>query len=521
MLIILLGISNYTHVLDQTKIKPYLDNVTFIIKQPKKRRSSTNSSSNSSWDSTLSEEITSDSKDSLTGAQSFDSNDELDQLGSIDTLRGNDEVTTDDKETTVINPSTESSFSQRIANFKLQNCISPRGKFVPRNNYIIAYEYRNSATCHRERRYCINGKLDGSYHYDTCYYTNALHQQQNNAYLSLSEIKAMKKEYGLVENQGTTSQELTKNIIWKESDDVIISGQEAWPGIVVQSTSLPDLSLWVWSSWSQKINGVISANKTLNDPDRHYLGNPTQWIRILSNGQTELNNHTLKTWSLKKQLVWVPSNVFITDHKTLTVRNSYERKLCFTPRWTLISNGQFVTAFKSDISNNGVCELETRFCFNGNLQWTYQYPHCKWKYPEIINHPWEVDTTNSSSLIRWTHQTRGPLAWVLHDLEYMSAPNEVIVSDPVVSVWVLWWSAVWSIVYHQPDEVDVGESIPEYQFIPYQTPLWDTESLIIRVDDSQNQSLSDIHSPSWLIIYHQPDEININENIPEYQYSTQ
>jgi hypothetical protein len=49
---------------------------------------------------------------------------------------------------------------KKILNFQIKNCVSPWGKFIPKNGYVVAYEARSSSECKREKRYCNNGDLD-------------------------------------------------------------------------------------------------------------------------------------------------------------------------------------------------------------------------------------------------------------------------------------------------------------------------------------------------------------------------
>lgn len=499
ILIILLGISNYTNLFDNTKIKPFLDRVTTIIKHPQSIWSSSNSPTSTTDDEIVDWQSWESLADSATGAQEFGVADELWGAGVEDTTSDTTSIDpSNDEEVTEVNQQTV----KKIANFKVQNCISPRGKFVPRNNYIIAYQYRSSQTCARERRYCVNGKLDGSFNYDTCYYQQALQKQQSNASLSISEINQIKKEYGLVDVYKSGYKQDTTNW-WDENKDNL-NGEEAWPGMIIDSRSLPS------ADQSPESNGsFISANKILNDPNKHFLGKPTGWVNILSNGQTELNNNVFKTWSLKKQLIWGGWESFISDYKTLTARSSYERKICFTPRWTIISNGQFVTAFKSHEATLGRCEIETRFCIDGNLQWSYTHQSCNGKYPDINNKPWGVDLSNTAT-VRWDYQSKDPLSRRINDLDYMPAPKptEVQPINTEDTIQPVWW-----VIYHQPDEVNHDDQIPEYQFIPYETDHWYTESIIVNI----NEPLV-VPEPSWWFIYHQPDEINHDDQVAEYQF---
>lgn len=454
ILIILLWISNYTQVLNNTKIKPYLNNVTLVLQ---------NQVENIKWwfgsgDKEIIEEVVVETGEvtSVTWASNF---------GEEDILGGNMAIN-DQKDNEVVNIVEDASNSgvKKILNFQIKNCVSPWGKFIPKNGYIVAYESRSSAECKWEKRYCNNGDLDWTYLHDTCFYSTTIQKQQSESALSKSEIQDMQKEYGLVE---------VKQTIPSASEEDISAWEEAGPGVVLSSSRLtetvPDLS-----ETASQANTLKSSN---NDPDKHFEGRPTKSINILANGQTEINNHKLKTWSLKKQVQWYIWETFITGKKSINSKNSYDRKVCYTPWWTVISNGHFVTAFKSTSAENGICELETRFCIDWSLQWSYYNAQCEWGFPALINTPQWLDLANNAIIV-WYSETRNVIKSKLVDLDPMSIPSDSPSSYEI---------------YHQPNEED-SFSNSEFHFVP--------------INNNEVYTESEIVVNPGFVIHHQDDEVS-------------
>ncbi len=76
-------------------------------------------------------------------------------------------------------------------------CNTPWGEDIENGAYFIAYGQQVSHDCRREKRFCTNGKIDGSFQYDTCYYSDAIIKQQQNSMLTLTELKALQIDLGL------------------------------------------------------------------------------------------------------------------------------------------------------------------------------------------------------------------------------------------------------------------------------------------------------------------------------------
>ena len=111
----------------------------------------------------------------------------------------------------------------------------------------------------------------------------------------------------------------------------------------------------------------------------------------------------------------------------------------------------------------------------------------------------------------WSHLFTLQHAFTLYDSSWTwwaPKPTEVQPINTEDTIQPVWW-----VIYHQPDEVNHDDQIPEYQFIPYETDHWYTESIIVNI----NEPLV-VPEPSWWFIYHQPDEINHDDQVAEYQF---
>lgn len=191
ILIILLWISKYTTILDNTKIKPYLQTVETIVEQ--------NTESIRGWfwksneEAIINEpEITWTIDYGLTWSANFGSEDMINGPWAWEEINNISWTTQEDTLNQNLNNS-NTTWIKKIANFQIKNCVSPWWKFVPKNGYIIAYESRSSSECRWEKRICNNGTLEWSFIYDTCFYSSSIQKQQSSSSLSKEELSAMKK----------------------------------------------------------------------------------------------------------------------------------------------------------------------------------------------------------------------------------------------------------------------------------------------------------------------------------------
>lgn len=363
--------------------------------------------------------------ESTTGASSFGSDDIIGEVTSYQLPVTSNVVWTGNGQQETGNWITISWTSNGpILSLRIKNCVSPWWKFVPKNSYVIAYEARSSAECKREKRYCNNGSLDGSFQYDTCFYASAISKQKENADLTLDEFKQVQFDFGLFALEPTPSTTSVSKTIEDMSTPI---GQDVGPGVVIsskttdtQNTVSPNGSVSGWSGDQLNTKSQIIFSAT-NDPNKHYIRPRNREIKILPNGQTELNNNVLKSISLQKQLIGIKGTTYKTDIATLGAKSSYIRKVCTTPEWTLISNGQFITAFKSISAENGVCEAETRFCLDGKLQGSYNQSFCNGQYPSIIANSKGLDLINDALHVGYT-ETRNVLKNDLVRLDPMPIP---------------------------------------------------------------------------------------------------
>lgn len=456
ILIILVGLYRYTSIFDNTKIKPYLENINNGI-------ANLFSKSGSGSKTTINETANTTGQ-GLTGASAFNDNDVIDfRTSSNSNSQTNSTGSTEMRNSGNNNQNQEvEEVEAKILDIKLSDlnqssskfpngCVTPRGEDITNGAYFIAYGQQVSHDCKRERRFCTNGQLDGSYQYDTCYYSDAIIKQQQNSMLTQSELKALQIDLGL----NYTDEPMIGGVVWsRNSDDPSFSGK--------------DMELYADGESGS------SLRITNNSAEKHFLGKETQGIEILANGQTAIPNHVYKSQTLQKQLQGHPKTSFITNNKTVDAKNSYARKICTTPRWSIISNGQFVYAFKNATAEGNSCEVETRFCLDGKLQWSFVNPNCKGNTPTIVDTP-KPTITDDYVTVAFT-ETR-------NTLRYLPVPLELMASTPMntkkqyTTVQTSSYTNMQEVsqpfnvvgqsylIYHQPDEVDHGNQPPEYMFV--------------------------------------------------------
>lgn len=268
-----------------------------------------------------------------------------------------------------------------------QYCVTPRWQRIEDGNYIVAYKYPISAWCEFEKRYCDSNKLSGSYTYHTCLYESMAQAQSQKSLLDNDDITL------LVTNNLFTYQDpeffipsnLLDNLnIWLSSSyseegnnqdyENYDMQTQIWPGIVASSyarkyaTSISD------NSSSSVLNNV---NQTQNDPDIHFLWRWEKTVEV-NDWITDLQNNALKTDTLKKILrSWWP--VYDSSHTELAPSSAPIDKICTTPWWDVLSNGQYTMAFaEPSASFPTTCRSELRYCIDGVLQWTFTNRDCNY-----------------------------------------------------------------------------------------------------------------------------------------------
>ncbi len=414
LLILLLWLSRYTSIFDNTKIKPYFDRVDLVIEE---KTQSIKKRWNGSWDNKSTISNTWDNEIlSITWAHDFNTADMLEGSWSVAL------PAIQEPEEELTSTGTQQTYKEQFWSLRISNCLSPWGRFVPVNGYIIAYESPSSPDCKWEKRTCVDGKLSGSYQYDTCYYTTAIANQKQASLLEETEIQSLVADYGSfgIGSSNNTTTIKKEQIIWKEVD----------AGIIVSSSSDQTNQITRWEGWFY--DRTTKVNMTSNDPDKHYIvrtdrsGEPyalevSKSIAILANGQTELNNHVLKSRSLKRQVHnW--GETYFSNEKSLVAKGSYEGKFCSTPRGSLLSNWQYVIAFHYAQAVNGSCELETRFCIDGILQGSFTNEYCEGWDPQLITH-FSALLTNSVAVSAGYIQSENSINSDISTLDLLSLGN--------------------------------------------------------------------------------------------------
>ncbi len=461
ILIILVWLYRYTSIFDNTKIKPYLEKINTKIENIFTK--------NSTGSQSVIEDNPNQIDQGITWATAFNDNDIINfETSSSVKPKPQSTGNTEDMNSNINNNQNQEveEVDSQILDIKLSDlwdnwnnfengCVTPWWEKIKNGSYFIAYGQQVSRDCGREKRYCSNGKLDGNYQYDTCYYSDVIDKQQQNSMLTQTELKDLQFDLGL----NTSDKIVEWGVVWTKNSDNI--GEKDKMEIYADGISWNDSTTM----------GLRVSN---NDPEKHFLGKDTEGIDIQANGQTSINNNVFKSATLKKQLQNKPKTTFITNNKKVNAKNSHARKICTTPRWSVISNWQFVYAFKSTTAQWNSCELETRFCFDGQLQWSFVNANCKGAAPTIVDTPKE-SPTSSFVTVAFT-ETRNALRYLPVSLELMASTpmkkkTQYTTLQTSTYINTEWTSQPFNtigqsyLIYHQPDEVNHGNQPPEYMFV--------------------------------------------------------
>lgn len=267
-----------------------------------------------------------------------------------------------------------------------QYCVTPRWQRIENNNYIIAYKYPISANCEFEKRYCNNTNLDGSYTYHTCIYESMADIQSQGSLLDNNDITSLihNNMFTYQEPEFLLSSDILDNLTlditaWitsssSDTTDAYDIQTKVWPGIVASSFA---------RKYAESINnngtGIISnILETQNDPNIHFLWRWEKNINLIG-WETDQEDNALKSETLKKILkTWWPK--YDSTYIDLAPSSAPINKVCTTPWWDILSNGQYTMAFEqSSASFPNICRSEIRYCLDGVLQWSYTNQNCQYE----------------------------------------------------------------------------------------------------------------------------------------------
>lgn len=258
-------------------------------------------------------------------------------------------------------------------------CITPWWQRIENDNYIIAYQSPVSVDCNFEKRYCHNGRLDGNFYYHTCLYENIVQIQSQKSLLTTENIATLVASntftYQSPVVDGWPNSFWNKPNTWSWSLSALSQNAnqdydmqtQIWPGIVASSYAEK-----YTKNNQQDSNDIADVTTTYNNPEIHFLWRWEKEVKI-KNGQVDLEDTALKTSTLKKILKsWWPT--YDSKHIELPIsKPNYINKICTTPWWDILSNGQYTIAFDSSWP---ICKSEIRYCLDGVLKWNYTNPWC-------------------------------------------------------------------------------------------------------------------------------------------------
>ena len=112
-------------------------------------------------------------------------------------------------------------------------------------------------------------------------------------------------------------------------------------------------------------------------------------------------------------------------------------KNCKTPRWDIVSHGQFTKAYASPLGfTDDVCKSELRLCLDWELQWNYSYKKCQYTnipYSEFIDGDKTIFDLYAEAYNLWNWWL-----WYLADVENLY--NDA---------YELYWEDMWSITLEE------------------------------------------------------------------------
>lgn len=286
-------------------------------------------------------------------------------------------------------------------------CTSPWWTFIDHGQYVIGYRVANASnwrSCEYERRSCFNGKLHGSFSYPSCTlngkttYTYNTYQPLNNMYDQYyrPQQPAPVTNKSCRTPRGTTVKHWDYSRAYKYSSAPYSDGCQweirychNW----VLDGSFGNQTCTIKQPSSPNCYGRQCWNRTnsCNLPWWWTIGNG-QYInayRRNANWVCETENRYCSNWFLQ----W--------SYNLQSCSNTQWSNTCSLPWWWSISNWQSVVAYQSI---NWQCYSQSRFCYNGNLNWSYSQQSCSSQYQYgscSLPRWWSISHGQSVTAYQW------------------------------------------------------------------------------------------------------------------------
>ncbi len=110
----------------------------------------------------------------------------------------------------------------------------------------------------------------------------------------------------------------------------------------------------------------------------------------------------IDTSTTPRDVWWSPSSGRPSENNSVSQTLSKD-KICVTPWWEQVKNGQFVKAYKTSVGLIDVpCEVELRLCVSGSLKWTYTQRTCTFKkmtYRDYVVQNYDITVPTVGDLI--------------------------------------------------------------------------------------------------------------------------
>ena len=227
------------------------------------------------------------------------------------------------------------------------SCVTPQWQIIDDNQSIIAYfsPIANSKNeCQSEIRVCKNGKISGSYTYQTCDY--------------MIDGRITRTIGGKIVTVDYTNWASDRDQTFIDLADYLAAKKRKEE--YIQPSQEPDQTPLTIA----QIRAQTMSNSDIKQP-----------ARDLTDTLDQTN---------------------IRDIDTTTYQT------CRTPRWTSIKNWSFVYAYdrsNSDIYND--CNIQKRACIDWKLSGSFQYKNCD-LWSSQINNNTAIITSTPSTIYQWT-----------------------------------------------------------------------------------------------------------------------
>ena len=115
----------------------------------------------------------------------------------------------------------------------------------------------------------------------------------------------------------------------------------------------------------------------------------------------------------------------------LSWSENQEDKICIAPWWEYVAAWDFVLAYEQRKDVTNLCNVQKRYCIQGNLEWTYQQKSCKENTLYTYIKPEAISYTDKG-IDPFLQPSDPSLSWADFDVHGKIESTETVIDD--------WWS---------------------------------------------------------------------------------